>query len=217
VDVNLYRSKYQNFLSPLTSITDFETGISPIAWGDRSLDPWPSQVVLTYRNFGRVNLNGLDIGLIYQLTNRTSGWINYSYMNPVDLEDPTNDFDQNGEFDEVSFNAPEHKASFGIAATDLLTTGLFGSFSGRWVQAYDFVSGYHSATKAGKGTGSRQFKDKGPLGGFTTFDVNLSYAVSPQVQLKLSATNIFDEGHRETVGSPEIRRLILTEIRYSLR
>jgi iron complex outermembrane receptor protein len=217
VDVNLYHSRYGNFLSPLTAITDFETGVSPIAWGDHPLDPWPSQVVLTYRNFGRVNLNGLDVGLAYQLTDRTSAWINYSYMHPVDLEDPANDFDRDGKFDEVSFNAPENKASFGIAVTDLLTTGLNGSFSGRWVQSYDFVSGYHSATEAGKGTGSFQFKDKGPLGGFSTLDLSLSYYVSPQIQLKLSATNILDEGLREAVGSPEIRRLILTEIRYSLR
>ncbi len=42
-------------------------------------------------------------------------------------------------------------------------------------------------------------------------------AVNPQVQISLSATNLFNEGHRETVGSPKIRRLILTELRYLLR
>jgi hypothetical protein len=47
--------------------------------------------------------------------------------------------------------------------------------------------------------------------------VNLSYTVNPSVQLNLSATNVFDEGLRETVGSPEIRRLILAQVRYTIR
>ncbi len=185
--------------------------------GTKSLDPWPNQYILTYRNFGRVNLNGLDLGLRFSFNDRATGWLNYSHMNLVDLEDPANDFDGRPETKELSFNAPENKASIGIGLTDLFITGLFGQVSGCWVEEYDFISGPHSATKAGEGTGSWQFKDRGPLGGFTTIDVNLSYSVNPRLQLNLSATNLFDTGLRETVGSPEIRRLILMELRYTLQ
>jgi outer membrane receptor protein involved in Fe transport len=185
--------------------------------GEHALEPFPSQFVVTYRNFGRVNLNGFDVGLNYQFNDRTSGWLNYSHMNLVDLEDPVNDFDGDGKFEELSFNAPENKASFGIAVTDLFTRGLFGALSGRWVEEYDFISGVHRATKAEEGTGSFWLKDRGALGGFATLDAYLSYTLSSRFLLSLSATNIFDARLRETVCSPDIRRLILTEIKYTVR
>jgi iron complex outermembrane receptor protein len=217
LDVNLYRSKYDNFVSPLTAITDPATGVWPIQMGEHALEPFPSQYIVTYRNFGRVNLNGVDVGVNYQFNDRTSGWLNYSHMNLVDLEDPANDFDGDGKFEELSLNSPQNKASLGIAVTDLFTRGLFGAVSGRWVEAYDFIAGVHRATKAGEGTGEFWLKDRGPLAGFATLDVYLSYAISSRFQASLSATNLFNERLRETVGSPEIRRLILTEFKYTIR
>lgn len=217
LDANLYRSRYENFLSPLVPITDPANGVYPIALGEHPLAPFPSQFVLTYRNFGRVNLNGLDLGLTYRFNDQTSAWLNYSHMHLVDLEDPANDFNGDGEYEELSLNAPENKASFGVAVTELLTNGLYGAVSGRWVEKYDFIAGSHRATEFGKGTGSFQFKDRGPLGGFLPLDVHLSYALSARVQLGLSVTNVLDEGLREMVGSPEIGRLFRTEVKYNLR
>lgn len=215
LDVNVYRSRYQNFISPLTPITDLANGIVPVKQGDVDIAPFPSQFVFTYRNFGRVNINGFDLGVNVQLSRSIGAWFNYSFVDPVDLEDEENDFNKDGKFEELSFNTPKHKFNAGFGINNLLTRGLYGSLSMRFVDEYDFISGSHRATKAGEGTGRFQFRDRGPLGGFTTFDMNLSYRLQSGVQFNLSITNLLDTPLREFVGSPDTRRLIIGEVKYS--
>ncbi len=216
IDVNAYRSKYQNFISPLTAITSFadpSNPVFPVKQGDVAI---PFEYVLTYRNFGRVNINGLELGVSYQIDPRVNVWFNYSYINPVDLEDPQNDFNKDGKFDELSFNTPKNKFNVGASFANLVGRGTYLSIAVRRVDEYDFISGRHRATKAGKGTGSLNFKDEGPLGGFTTVDIGFSYQFNPKAQLNISATNIFDTPLREMVASPATRRLITAEVRYQL-
>jgi outer membrane receptor protein involved in Fe transport len=217
IDADLFHSRYEGFISSLTPITDPATGSWPVSMGGAAVSGFPEQFVLTYLNFGRVKMTGLDIGLNYQFNRRASLWANYSYVTLQDVEDPGNDFNGDGRFDELSLNAPENKLSLGVGIEDLATPGLYAAASARWVQAYDFVSGRHRATSGGRGTGAFQFKDRGPLGDFVSFDVNLSYQINPRTQFNLSATNLFDQGLRESVGSPQIRRLVLTEVKYTLR
>jgi iron complex outermembrane receptor protein len=185
--------------------------------GETELEPFPAQFVVTFVNFGRVYLNGLDVGVEYGFSERAEGWLNYSFMDPEGFEDPRNDVTGDGLYDELSFNSPENKVSFGLGMSDLLIPGLYGSISGRWVQEYDFISGVHRATKERKDPGAFQFKDRGPLGGFTTFDAYVSYRISPRLQVAFSATDIFNRSLREMVGSPATRRLIFGELKYTLQ
>ncbi|MFQ5652435.1 MAG: TonB-dependent receptor plug domain-containing protein, partial [bacterium] len=214
LDVNAYWSRYTNFISPLTAITDPTTGVAPVKMGDDDIAPFPSQFVLTYLNFGRVNMLGLDLGLNVQLSPRVSAWANYSFIDPDKFDFSA---EEEGRFQEIPFNTPKHKGLIGIGVNDLFAKGLYGSVSARFVDEYDFVAGSHRATKAGKGTGQFQFKDRGPLGGFTSVDLSFSYPITKSLQINLTATNILDSKLRESVGSPEIRRLILTEIKYSIQ
>jgi iron complex outermembrane receptor protein len=217
VDVNAYQSRYENFQSPATAITNPGAGVVPVTWGDSPIDLFPAQYVLSYRSFGKVRVDGIDVGLTYRFSDRVEGWTNYSHMNVVGLDDPANDFDEDGDFDELSFNSPENKATFGVRFSDLVASGLNVGVHGRWVESYDFVAGFHRATAAGEGTGQFQFKDRGPLGDFTTFDISLSYPLTTSAQVSLSATNLFDESLRESIGSPSIRRMIRTEVSYAVR
>ncbi|MDX1492631.1 MAG: TonB-dependent receptor, partial [Longimicrobiales bacterium] len=203
--------------SSATPITDPTRGIYPTAWGEAAIDPFPTQFVLTYRNFGTLHVNGLDVGLTYDLSQRIRSWVDYSLMRVSGLEQPANDFDGDGDYDELSFNSPEQKATFGVGFADVVTTGLDVELRGRWVEAFDFVSGFYRATEAGRGTGQFQFKDRGPLGGYTSFDLSATYAVSRSTQVNASVMNVFDEPMRQSVGAPPIRRLLRTEVKHTIR
>jgi iron complex outermembrane receptor protein len=179
------------------------------------------EITLTYLNFGEVRIQGVDFGLNYQLNRNWSFWGNYSYIDPEDIADNLqNDLNGNGrvdvnEFEALSFNTAKKKYNLGVALSDLPWPGFYASFSMRHVDKYDFISGRHRATAERRVPGANQFKDRGPLGGFETFDLNLSYAMQNGVTINVSATNIFNAPLREMVGSPEIRRLVVGEVKYN--
>jgi len=177
VDVNAYQSKYDNFISPLTTVGSPFPPISStvVMMGDgRVTKP---EITLTYLNFGQVQIRGFDLGL--------------------------------------SFNTPKKKYNVGIALSNLVTKGTYASFSMRHVDKYDFISGRHRATQAKRIFNAFQYMDRGPLGGFETFDLNLSYAMQSGVTINVSASNIFNAPLREMAGSPSIRRIVVGEVKYN--
>ncbi|MFQ5637829.1 MAG: TonB-dependent receptor domain-containing protein [bacterium] len=218
-DINVYQSDYQNFISPLQVVGNLAGGNPVVKMGDGAITA--PELTLTYRNFGRVKMKGLDLGLTYQVSNQVNFWFNYSLINPEDIKDRLdNDLNGDGtvsdsEAEALSFNTPENKFNFGIAISNIFTHGTYASLSMRHIDEYDFISGRHRATAAGEGTGAFQFKDRGPLGGFETFDLNLSYAMRNGVTVNFSVSNIFDTGLREFAASPEIGRLITGELKYN--
>ncbi len=225
IDFNAYHSKYKNFISPLNVIGisgAFPVPVLPtvLSQGEVTFSESASpELVLTYRNFGEVTMQGIDFGLQFQVSRKVGLWGNFSYVNPRDLDNAGNDFDMDGmvEPSELSFNTPENRFNLGLMLTDFLLPGLFASASMRHVDSYDFVSGSHSGTKDGEGSGLFQFKDRGPLGGFESIDVNLSYLLKSGVQFNLGVTNLLDKKLQEMVSSPAIRRLIVGEIKYTFQ
>lgn len=216
-DVSVYRASYRNFQSPATAITDPGSGVYPVLWGDRAVDPFPDQFVLTYRNFGQLRLVGTDVGFTAQVADGLRASVDYSHMRVSGLEVPGNDFDEDGDYDELSFNTPKNKLRAGFVADGVLASGLSLRLDARWVEAFDFVSGLYRATRAGEGTGQFQFEDGGPLGGYTTLDVGAAYALTDRTRVNLSVTNLLDEPLRQSVGAPAIRRLVVTEVHHRIR
>lgn len=230
VDVNGYLSKYENFISPLVRVgvpTPFSAtlGVQPIITSGGATVP-KEEFTFTYVNFGEVTIQGIDFGINYQFTRNLSARINFSTVKVKNLFDKVidpktgkevfkNDADKNGNVEEVAFNAPKRKYNAGITYENLVGRGSYVSLGFRHVDEYDFVSGSHRATKAGKGTGNDPFKDRGPLGGFNSLDLFFGYAFANGIALNVSITNIANEPLREFVGSPEIRRLAVGEVRYS--
>ena len=221
VDVNAYQSKYDNFISPLTTVGSPFPPISStvVKMGDGAITR--PEITLTYLNFGQVQIRGFDLGLSYQLSRHVGVWANFSRIAPEDIADNLeNDLNGNKtvdvtEYEALSFNTPKKKYNVGIALSNLVTKGTYASFSMRHVDKYDFISGRHRATQARRIRTTFQFVDRGPLGGFETFDLNLSYAMQSGVTINVSATNIFNAPLREMVGSPEIRRIVVGEVKYN--
>lgn len=232
VDVNGYLSKYENFISPLVRVgapTPFAAslGVQPVVQSGDATVP-KEEFTFTYVNFGEVTIQGIDFGASYQLTRNFSARVNFSTVKVKDLFakviDPAtgkevfkNDADRNGNVEEVAFNAPKRKYNAGVTYENLFGRGSYVSLGFRHVDEYDFVSGSHRATKAGKGKvpPDDPFRDRGPLGGFNSLDLYFGYALANGVAFNVSITNILNEPLREFVGSPEIRRLAVGEVRYS--
>ena len=96
------------------------------------------------------------------------------------------------------------------------------------MQQYDFYSGFQIGTDAGKGKRGVVYGGKatngidryywknfdwGPLGGFTTIDLNAGYRLNQMVQLNMNITNLLNTDQIEFVGSPSIGRLIMFELK----
>jgi iron complex outermembrane receptor protein len=100
---------------------------------------------------------------------------------------------------------------------------LFINLSARFVEQYDFYSGSQIGTAAGNGSRGKidrpglppllKIFNHGPLGGFTTIDLNAGYKLNKMVGVNMGITNLFDTKQIEFVGSPSIGRLISVEVK----
>ncbi|MFQ5708539.1 MAG: TonB-dependent receptor domain-containing protein [bacterium] len=224
LDFNAYRTRYEDFISPLVLIGNPFSGTNIVKIGNDAFQQ--AEFTSTYVNFGEVNIQGLDIGVNVQINKHVSVNGSYSFIEARDLfpskSDTAggkifrNDINRDGKVDELSFNAPENKYNFGVTVNDFIRRGTFASLTVRHLDEYDFISGSHRATKAGKGTGAPPFQDRGPLGGFESVDLFFGYNTGRGLGLNVSITNLFDDGQRQFVGSPEIKRLAMFELRYQL-
>jgi len=99
---------------------------------------------------------------------------------------------------------------------------LFFNLSARYVEQYDFYSGSQMGTFLGKGKrGIVEIPDKppllrnfdwGPLGGFTTIDIDAGYRFNEIIAINTGITNLLNTHQIEMVVSPSIGRLIMFEL-----
>lgn len=212
VDVNYYQSHYENFISAL------QTFVMPSAKGGEALDP---AIVLSYMNFGEVDINGFDLGIDYQVSDMIGVFANYSKVDDSDLDNKkdyaVSDSATVAEYSGLMFNTPEGKWYAGVRLSNVVD-GLEISVSAHHVDQFDYVSGYHFATEAYEGldpTGNPYFHDYGPLGDFTTIDISASYQINDSMGINLNVSNVTDVEARQMAGSPATRRLAVAEFRYT--
>jgi outer membrane receptor for ferrienterochelin and colicins len=164
LDVAGYRSRYENFLSPLTNIG--------LAYQDGALvtnstgDP---QLVFTYFNLGRATVTGADAGVNYFLSSNVSLKGTFSWLRPDSIEVPA------GREEATSLNAPNTKWTLGASATDI--AGLNGGALVRHVTRHYFRSGINM----------------GMIPTFTTLDANLGYQLPwlSSASLQVGVSNLF--------------------------
>lgn len=151
----------------------------------------PADLMLTYRNFGDIDLWGVDLGATLLATSQLSFTGTYSWASENLF------LDQIGTLD-LALNAPRNKGSLsGTYRSDRL--GLAVELRGRYVEDFPVESGVY----------------RGRVEGYTLFDANVAYALpfARSTELTLSANNVFDERHREMVGAPDLGRLLLFRLR----
>lgn len=150
-----------------------------------------TDVILTYRNFGDISLDGADLGFTYH-ANRN--WVfggTYSYVSE-DLFPKNSDQPH-----DIALNAPQHK--FGASIQYLKPdVGLETQLRLRFVDGFPVNSGVYL----------------GDVHSYRLLDLNVGYELpfSRNTRLTLTVQNLLDEKHREIVGAPEIGRLAIVRL-----
>jgi len=142
-------------------------------------------LVLSYANAGKVDTQGVDVGLNYYVT---GSWI-------VDFSYSWFDFEvkekQLG--DQLLPNGPENKLSAGLSYNG----GRFGaSAKYRWVDAFDWAAGV--------------FVGKVPS--YDSVDLGASYRITDNVELGLDVSNALDSKDYQAFGGDIVRRRTLAHV-----
>jgi outer membrane receptor for ferrienterochelin and colicins len=151
----------------------------------------PYDIFLTYRNFGQVNLWGMDFGVTLIASDQLSFTATYSFVD-------RNFFRNLDGIADLSLNSPKHKGSLsGTYRND--RTGWAAEIRGRYVDAFPVNSGVYI----------------GDIESYGLADADASYTLpfARSTVVSLSATNLLDDRHREFIGAPEIGRLVLFRVR----
>ena len=150
----------------------------------------PNAIMLTYRNYGDISLNGLDLSFTYYLN---PSWIfgaNYSFVS----KDLFEDVDGLGD---IALNAPKNKfgASVQYLNADL---GLGVGLRTRFVAGFPVRSGVYI----------------GDLESYYTIDLNAGYdiPIGPRPRLSLTVQNLLNRMHQQFIGAPEIGRLSMVRL-----
>lgn len=175
----------------------FTEGAAQIPFGTVSPEQAydPTAAIITYRNFGDVSVNGLDLSLAYYPTDALKLTGSYSFVDDNFFEGL--EFKDGSGSADIALNAPKQKfklgASYLLSDWDLQIGGKM-----RYNGSFRMQSGVY----------------EGDVDSFTLFDLNLVYKlpVGTDLRLQVEATNVLDDVHREFVGGAEIGRLIFAQL-----
>jgi iron complex outermembrane receptor protein len=152
-------------------------------------------IIVTYRNYGKLNVWGSDFGGELLLTDELSVLGSYSWVNR-DLF-PRSEV---GGLSDVTLNAPATKGAV-IGRYRDRHRDRGAELRARHVAGFPVQSGVYS----------------GEVETYTLLDANVDFAI-PRVrgaQFSITGTNLLNDMHREFVGVPDIGRLILTQLRFN--
>ena len=156
--------------------------VSPEQAGD------PNAVMLTYRNYGDISLNGADLSLTYYLNHSLSVTGNYSVVSKDLFETDIRN---------IALNAPKNKfgANVQYLNPDL---GLGAGVAMRYVAGFPMNSGVYI----------------GEVESYYTIDVSAGYDLpfGPKPRLSLTVQNLLDKMHQQFVGAPYIGRLSMVRL-----
>jgi iron complex outermembrane receptor protein len=181
----------------------FATGAAGIPFGTVSPTEAfdPTALILTYRNFGNVDLNGMDLSFSYYASKSWNFSGSYSFVtkNGFNIfKSPNRVIYRNlGGVADIALNAPGNKATLSIQYR-APQRGYEAELRGRYVEGFPMDSGVFV----------------GEVQTYTVFDFNFGYDLpfSTGTRFSIAATNIFDQKHLEFVGAPVLGRLIMTRL-----
>ncbi|NUM75219.1 TonB-dependent receptor [candidate division KSB1 bacterium] len=186
--------------------TIFASGAAQLPYGtvtpQEAYDP--TAIILTYRNFGDISLNGMDMNLTYYASPK---WVfagNYSFVtkNGFNLFKKPNRVvyrNLDGVAD-IALNAPGNKATLSIQYR-APKRGYDVELRGRYVEGFPMDSGAFV----------------GEVQTYSVFDFNFGYDLpfAAGTRWSVNVQNILDKEHKEFVGAPVLGRLILSRLTYT--
>ena len=148
-----------------------------------------ASILMTYANFGNVDVSGIDIAGTYYMNDKTKFRFSASLVDKDKFETEEGFI--------VALNAPQKKynISFGTEVLKNLDFGL----THRWQAGFPVNSGVYV----------------GDLPEFRTTDINIGYQILPTSRIDFSMQNIRDNKHQQFIGAPEIGRLALIRVSHT--
>jgi len=153
-------------------------------------------IIVTYRNYGKLNVMGADLASELLLDRGYSVAGNYSWVNK-DLFSKT----EVGGLSDVTLNAPANKAMLALRYNNNTAQPYGWEIRGRYVAGFPVESGVYN----------------GSVATYTLLDANLAFRVpsTKDLTLNINGQNLLDKKHQEFVGVPALGRFFMTQLRYS--
>jgi outer membrane receptor for ferrienterochelin and colicin len=148
----------------------------------------PNAIMLTYRNYGDISLNGLDCSLTYYLNPSWSLGGNYSFVSKDLFETDLRD---------IALNAPTNKFGANVQYNNI-NLGLAAGVRMNFVASFPVNSGVYI----------------GEVESYSTIDLNAGYDIpfGPSPRLSLTVQNVLNNMYQPFIGAPDIGRLSLVRL-----
>lgn len=166
----------------------------------------PTAVMLTYRNYGNITLNGYDFAFQYNLLDNVSISGNVSGVNK-------NYFENLDSVADLALNSPKFKYSLGVNYSNK-SWGLNAEARFRHVDSFRVNSGAYLGT----------------IPAYSVVDLNIGYQIPflDGATFNLTATNLltfvsggtespFEQRHQEMIGAPAIGQMIFGRLSYTFK
>ncbi len=159
----------------------------------------PGELLLTYRNFGEVDYFGIDVSSQLAVSDELDVYGNLSWVNDTFFD--AEDLGEEGTTLELAMNAPDLKVKAGFDYS--VTGGIRFGAALRHITGFRVLSGPY----------------EGDVPDYTLLDVNAGYdlnALAPGLRFDVTVLNLFDNEHREFIGAPQLGRLAMARLAYTL-
>ena len=181
----------------------FATGAAGIPFGTVSPQEAfdPTAMILTYRNFGDVSLNGMDVYFSYYAGKSWMFSGNYSFVTKAGFnlfKSPNRVIYRNlAGVADISLNAPANKFALAVQYR-APQRGYEVELRGRYVEGFPQDSGVYL----------------GEVQTYTIVDFNFGYDLpfSSGSRFSLNVNNLLDKEHKEFIGAPLLGRLIMARL-----
>jgi iron complex outermembrane receptor protein len=181
----------------------FATGAAGIPFGTVSPKEAfdPTAMILTYRNFGDVSLNGMDVYFSYYAGKSWMFSGNYSFVTKSGFnlfKSPNRVIYRNlAGVADISLNAPANKFALAVQYR-APQRGYEVELRGRYVEGFPQDSGVYL----------------GEVQTYSVVDFNFGYDLpfSTGSRFSLNVNNLLDNEHKEFIGAPVLGRLIMARL-----
>lgn len=183
------------------ALPDGETPVAIVQPVENSLGVGQTpELMMTYRNFGKVSFYGADVAFQYLANENLSVFGNLSLVSDDYFDE--DELDESGTGLELALNAPTLKGSAGFKYG--FASGLSINAAGRYTDGFPVLSGPYV----------------GDVDSYFLLDVGVGYDLSnfqEGLRFDVSVSNATDKMHRQFIGAPQIGRQAMARITYSMK
>jgi iron complex outermembrane receptor protein len=165
-----------------------------------------ADILVTYRNFGEVDINGFDVSASFLITDKlqigaTASLISDYYFN-LPLE--------GGADQPVALNAPKEKGTATLTYRDT-GAGFNGELRARFNGEFPANSAGYIGLRCIDAAAEGECVES-----YTLFDLNVGYSLPqmPGASVQLNISNLLDEDYQSFIGVATVGRLAMLRLRY---